>query len=287
MGFGGVHAEPDELRARIPERAGEAVVGALAPGLPDLPRRPVIAVGLERARVGREEDTRVRALFRREEDALHELHRAVEKARRILGEAASDGAWMERMREHALRGGAPRELAREEDVRELRGAVLAHPEEAALAREIVEVDLAPRVRERGRLDDARSLESIEQEVREEEGPEMVDREHRFEALLRELALREIDAGVVREDVDRSTRREESRRERAHRVEVADVTEREGDRVASRRLADVVERFLAACRVATDEHDFRAVAREGGRHRLSDTRVRARDDAQLPLHGGER
>ena len=80
---------------------------------------------------------------------------------------------------------APRQLEGEQEVHQLRQAVGAEAGVAALELQVVEVDLGRTMRVRRDVDDARARrQAIEQEVRQEEVAQVIEREGALEALRR-------------------------------------------------------------------------------------------------------
>jgi len=120
----------------------------------------------------------------------------------VLAEAGADLTRVEAVGRDG--GVAALQLAREQDVAELARAVDAPgAEAAALGLEVVEVEQAALVGVAGRGHDApaRGGEPLEQQLREQERGEVVEREGPLEAVGRHLARAEHGAGIVREHVD--------------------------------------------------------------------------------------
>ena len=98
-------------------------------------------------------------------------------------------------------GGTLSQLARKEDVAELRGAVDAHRGVGLLGLEIFEIQTAGLVGIGGRSHDAASDQAVAQQAGEQERREVVQRKGTLEALGGLLPRGEQSAGVVGQDID--------------------------------------------------------------------------------------
>ena len=106
-------------------------------------------------------------------------------------------------------GQAPGQFRREQDIGQLRAAVRPHDPVAAPGEaEVVEVERAGAMGDRRHRDHARggaAHHEIEQEIRQQEVAEMIDREGRLETIFRTLIdVGELRAGVEDKRVDTGT-----------------------------------------------------------------------------------
>ena len=219
---------------------------------------------------------------------LREPHPESHQPRVVLAELGADGARMEAGRDEAR--GAARQLAGEEDVGELRDAVLPHRREAAGRVEVVQIDAREGMRPRGRGDHPRAVEPIEQEIGHQERPEMVHREHDLVPAGRQAAAGREDPGIVDQHVDARRARTQHVAAGADGLLVADVADDEVHARVTGGVADRRRSLLAALAAAADERHRGAVACEGGRDLSPDARVRAGDDAprrHAGAHSGTR
>ncbi|AIY19924.2 hypothetical protein KR76_13520 [Pimelobacter simplex] len=191
---------------------------------------------------------------------------------------------VQRVRRHAGALEAPGELARVQDVGELRHAVLVERRAGrARAAHGVPVDaLGPVVTGAGDVDDpARSGrgEVVAEQLGEQERTDVVGAEGELEAARGHPPLAG-ETGVVDQDVEPLAGGQEGRGRRPHRGEVAQV-ERQVVEVGVAGLAgDLADRLPRPLRGATGEHHPRAPARQRPHRLLADPRVRARHQERL-------
>jgi hypothetical protein len=170
------------------------------------------------------------------------------------------------------RGVASLQLSREEDVAELARAVdTPGAEAAALGLEVVEVEPGALVgvARRGHHPRARGGEPLEQQVREQEWGEVVERESLLEAVGGQVARGEHGARVVRKHVDARVGVEQLGREPVYLLNPCEV----GKVLVHGRAAAGGARLLRsrphAHRVAADDPQLGAAARELDGARLAD------------------
>src|SRR5260221_6953425 len=121
------------------------------------------------------------------------------------------------------------------------------------------------------------LQPIEEELGEEEVPQVVRSEVELEAVLRDAALTG-DAGVVDEERKRDARVEHLLRRFAHRRERREVELQELDVVLPALALDGERRLAALLFAPACDEDVRATPRHLERRRASDSGVRAGDEA---------
>ena len=124
-------------------------------------------------------DDRLRPALRRREEKPRQVPARAKDRVDVTRQPRADHARVEAVRDHAGRLEAPRQLAGEEHVRELRVRVGAPRRPGALQLEVVEVDQPARVRRRAGGHDPRRrrlLQALAQQVGEQERGEVVDLE---------------------------------------------------------------------------------------------------------------
>ena len=157
----------------------------------------------------------LRALHERSEDGEHEPHPAT---RVLLAERRADHSGVERVRRDARPLEPAGQLVGEQDVGQLGLVVRALTAVAPLALEVVEVDAAHGLRARRDGDDpgrGGGPEPVQQQVRQQERREVVDRERALQTVLRDMPCRPVAAHVVHQDVEARVCRAYLLRETAH------------------------------------------------------------------------
>ncbi|MEJ0042246.1 MAG: hypothetical protein WDM81_08530 [Rhizomicrobium sp.] len=141
-------------------------------------------------------------------------------------------AGMQAVGGHAAAFEAPRQLAREQDVHELRGAVGAEGAVALAELKVVEVDPAGAVGHRSGGDDARArrrLQVGQQNIGDDEIGQVVDREGHLQPVDAFLPRGEDRAGIVDQDVDARLGGGDFRRDALHLGDGREVGEMGGVR----------------------------------------------------------
>ena len=118
--------------------------------------------------------------------------------------------------------------------------------------------------------DPAAPEPVEQEVRQQERPEDVRREHRLEAVVGDRPLRGVDGCAVDEDVERRVSLGYCACEVPHGPQVGQVAHEQLDPLVLGRRDDREPRLLPANGIAGDDPDGRARGRQRAGERPPDS-----------------
>ena len=180
----------------------------------------------------------------------------------------------------------PRELVREQDVAELRGAVHAHRRIASLRLQVARVEARELVGVGGHVHDPRARpfeQAGQQVVGQQEGRQVVHREGGLEPVGCLTATQHRDAGVVQQHVDPLEPLVELGSHAPDVVEPLEVGQEDPDAVAPRVPFDAFARRFGPLGGAGDDRYVGARLRQGQCGGLAQAGRRARDHAGLAVH----
>jgi hypothetical protein len=219
---------------------------------------------------------------------LGEPHERRGGAAGLVAEARRHEAGAEAARDHAEIGQPGGELAGEQDVAQLRGAVDGERPVGFFRLQVVEIEPSLAVRIRGGVDHARRRagdEAPDQPGGQHEIGHVIEREGALEPVLGDGAAGEHGAGIVDQHVDARLRGGDLAADALDLLEAQQI--RIVDRVAAvgRAGLDLRQRGGAARAVARHDDEARAHAGEALRGDLTDTGGGAGHDNDFAIHHG--